>query len=351
LAAGNVNEGLPLSWAAGNGNEAVIRLLLENGANLESRDDGGRTPLSWAAQNGHEAVTKLLLKKGANPESKDDGGRTPLSWAADRGRKTVVELLLEKGADLESKDSSGRTPLSWAAAHAHDGVVQLLLEKGANANHIIASPAGQPNKDDYYQWKHTVFGSEYMIWHDGLPVGAVKTLTGDARLRALRMLFMGVELGDSHAATALASMGDASATAEMRAQLRQSTGESKVNFALAINGLSPDDSLASELIEVLNSPSDQFVQMSAAIGLRQFSDSVSERALLDAVEQNGRYLVRYHASESLLQRWHVIPSGIVQHQEIFQLIRSPDADVTTAEERARLSEAAVLLERLRKQES
>jgi ankyrin repeat protein len=56
-----------------------VRLLLENGAELESKDDNfGRTPLSWAAGNRHEAVIKLLVEKGAELESKDKDGTTPL---------------------------------------------------------------------------------------------------------------------------------------------------------------------------------------------------------------------------------------------------------------------------------
>jgi hypothetical protein len=123
----------PLSWAAIRGHEAVVKLLLEKGAELESKDNGsGRTPLSWAAEKGHETVVKLLLEKGAELESKDkDEGRTPLWWAAVRGHEAVVKLLLEKGAELESKDNRGRTPLSWAAERGHEAVVKLLLEKGA----------------------------------------------------------------------------------------------------------------------------------------------------------------------------------------------------------------------------
>jgi ankyrin repeat protein len=41
---------------------------------------------------------KLLLEKGAELEAKDQYGRTPLLWAADKGHETVVKLLLEKGA-------------------------------------------------------------------------------------------------------------------------------------------------------------------------------------------------------------------------------------------------------------
>jgi ankyrin repeat protein len=79
--------------------------LLENGHDPNFKDTNGRTPLSWAAENGHEAVVKLLLEKGAELESKDnEHGRTPLSWAAENGHEAVVKLLLEKGAELESKD-------------------------------------------------------------------------------------------------------------------------------------------------------------------------------------------------------------------------------------------------------
>jgi Ankyrin repeats (many copies) len=49
-----------LSRAAMKGHEAVVKLLLEKGADMECRSDGGRTPLWWAAANGHEAVMKLL---------------------------------------------------------------------------------------------------------------------------------------------------------------------------------------------------------------------------------------------------------------------------------------------------
>jgi ankyrin repeat protein len=53
------------------GHAAVVKLLLESGADLESKDNSSQTPLSWAAENGHEAVAKPLIGKGADLESKD----------------------------------------------------------------------------------------------------------------------------------------------------------------------------------------------------------------------------------------------------------------------------------------
>jgi hypothetical protein len=93
----------------------------------DSKDSYGRTPLWWAAGNGHEAVVTLLLEHKADIESKDDVfSQTPLSWAARNGHEAVITVLLKHKADIESKDKDGRTSLSWAAKNGHEAVIKLL---------------------------------------------------------------------------------------------------------------------------------------------------------------------------------------------------------------------------------
>ncbi|KAI9695778.1 MAG: hypothetical protein M1820_008451 [Bogoriella megaspora] len=126
----------PLPWAARNGHEGVVSLLIQHGAYPDTQDRLGWTPLSWAVWNGHMAVVKLLLDTGrVDVDMKDPQGWTPLAWATDNGHEAVVKLLLATGkVDVDSRDKQGRTPLSWTAEHGHKGVVQLLIQYGADIN-------------------------------------------------------------------------------------------------------------------------------------------------------------------------------------------------------------------------
>jgi ankyrin repeat protein len=100
--------------------KAVIRTLLKMGADVEA-ENKGRTALDWAAENGHEAVVGLLLEKGL-----DDDGRVALYWAAENGHEEAVGLLLKNGVDVNAKDEYGSTALHWAAFTGQEAVELLL---------------------------------------------------------------------------------------------------------------------------------------------------------------------------------------------------------------------------------
>lgn len=196
-------------------------------------------------------------------------------------------------------------------------------------------------------FKESTFGSEYMIWHDGLYTGGVSRLTGEARAHALAMLRFGLSIGDAHAAEALAAMGDDGARDAMLASMTGADGATVVRTALAAHALRAEPGLAAHLVRVLESGEHWSVRIDAAIGLRHFRGAEDERALLDRVEHDVEYLVRYHASESLLARWKVKRREINAHPAIFALISTPSDGAPSKEHLAGYARARAALLALR----
>jgi len=138
----------PLSWAAQNGHEGIVKMLLERkGVNPDQADtEYGQTPPWWAANHWHEGIVKMLLQReDVNPDPTDTiYGRTPLSWAAETGHEGIVKMLLErKDVNPNQADTKhGKTPLSWAAENGHEGIVNLLMKR----NDISTSILGNMNQ-------------------------------------------------------------------------------------------------------------------------------------------------------------------------------------------------------------
>ncbi|KAH0565683.1 hypothetical protein GP486_000923 [Trichoglossum hirsutum] len=125
-----------LHEAATRGQEAMVRQMLEMGADISTRDGNGCTALRMAARGGHEAVVQLLLEKGAGAVAETENGSTLLHEAARNGHEVVIRLLLGEGADINSRDKAGWTALHTAVANGQGKVVQLLLEEGANVDEM-----------------------------------------------------------------------------------------------------------------------------------------------------------------------------------------------------------------------
>jgi ankyrin repeat protein len=96
-----------LMLASYNGNLETGRMLLEYGAEVDSRNDRGQTPLGGVAFKGYEEIVTLLLEYGAAIDADNGGGMTPLMFAAMFGRSKVVEKLKSRGASLQHRNCLG----------------------------------------------------------------------------------------------------------------------------------------------------------------------------------------------------------------------------------------------------
>ena len=77
----------------------------------------------------HVEIARLLLQNGADVNARDDNGFTPLHIAAMHGHVDILHLLVEYGADLEAQDNIGRRTLYYAANHGHSLVIQELISR------------------------------------------------------------------------------------------------------------------------------------------------------------------------------------------------------------------------------
>ncbi|KAF1317232.1 Integral membrane ankyrin-repeat protein, partial [Globisporangium splendens] len=118
-----------LLLAAQKGLDDITKLLLENGANEESKN----MSLIPASHFGHLSAVQLLLEFGANQNYSNKKGTTPLMRAAQEGRENVVRFLISKGADACAANTrQGSTALLLAAKRGHTAAVESLLTAGAD---------------------------------------------------------------------------------------------------------------------------------------------------------------------------------------------------------------------------
>ncbi len=81
-----------------------------------------------AALTGHKEIAKILLDNGAEVDSRADDGRTSLMLAGIKGDSDLVSLLLKAGADPTLTDKSGATAASLAMAKGHQEVASHLQQ-------------------------------------------------------------------------------------------------------------------------------------------------------------------------------------------------------------------------------
>lgn len=122
-----------LMRAASKGQVAIVKTLLEHGANPYAVDNGGADAMIRAALAGRLEVMQVLLDHGIDPNLAGKEYRTSaLAIAARSGHIEMVNLLLVRGADPRYEDANRGTPLHSATAKLRKEVVEELIAAGAD---------------------------------------------------------------------------------------------------------------------------------------------------------------------------------------------------------------------------
>ncbi|MCJ1450687.1 Ankyrin repeat domain-containing protein 44 [Mycoblastus sanguinarius] len=107
----------------------LLELLLDNGADIDTKTPDNRTPLMLAVLGNKLELCKKLVARGADLSTKDLNGWTALGIAAHNGQENLARLLIESGIDVNSRQQKyGATALHLAAREGHIGVAKLLME-------------------------------------------------------------------------------------------------------------------------------------------------------------------------------------------------------------------------------
>jgi len=132
--------------------ERVVKLLISLGANVNTKDEQGRTALMEAARNRNEKMIQLLINNGA-----DVRNSTALIDAVggysydDHKKERIVMMLIRSGANVNTKDEWDRTALMEAARNGCESIVQLLIDNGAdvkNSTALISAVGCYGNDED-----------------------------------------------------------------------------------------------------------------------------------------------------------------------------------------------------------
>ena len=268
---------------------AVLAIGLLTGAILP--EDG---PLLDAIKQGDVAVVRSLLQEGADPNAAQGDGLSALHLAAQDGRLDIAELLLSAGAEVDAKTKIGDyTPLHVAAGAARLSVVQALLAAGANPGAVTTTTGVTP-----LHLAAKALGGERAVRElaeGGAPVNAREASSGQTAL-----MFAAAHGRTASVLELLTHGADPSITTEVIDLLKRIVVDREAN-----------QRLADELAEVRRStPGGSERELTAAEEQRAIA---AQRAFLRSPEQVAKVLEGFTPDQLSTRRpWWSLQNGVDQ---------------------------------------
>lgn len=184
--------------AARTGDLDGIKRYLSEGADInELSPETNISALSWATMMGKTEATKLLIEQGADLNVRQEDGGTPLHIAVALGRSEIAELLINEGADVNAKNRRGDVPASalrvpWGMLKFMIGMFDIKLEqkevqagRAKIAKMLNVEFTTQPQQVANDVWQAVFIGDLNMVKKsvaDGLDVNARNPSSGDPLL-------------------------------------------------------------------------------------------------------------------------------------------------------------------------
>lgn len=137
----------PAFGATMKGDSKMLQYLVEKGADVKEDHTGdtllhrlAMSEVSKASEPGEELrnCLRIILDVGIDIETRNEYGETPLFFAATFDSLSLIKLLIENGTDVNTVNNGNDSPLNVAVGSYSLDLVKLLVENGADVNHIGA---------------------------------------------------------------------------------------------------------------------------------------------------------------------------------------------------------------------